>query len=304
MMTTDGKPKVRENGVGNAPPFRHNRHIPTPQTITGGTPKAKANTGGNTSFPIPPPREPTDVEKALNVHRSLIVNGVTDPDTLRKSKESVASARWARDSQLGPEAHAAKIQQRIDLTDAMIAKDNDKLALLQQQTLDSQAHITALQAERADLVDLKTKAESATPLHKAPLAHGCPVAFRELRERLEGELDTLSIDNPCDQLRHSVTALLNMFTDKFPDDADSEFRDCSHTEVTVADDDFKRFAEAANALDGIGDQPDKFNALQSVFRDAVKSTTERNLRAQFQDESQWSTNTRRRSSNANPYNPY
>ena len=196
------------------------------------------------------------------------------------------------------------IQERVDQAETKTASLVEKLAALQEQTLATQAELAATHALRDDLVAQKAKAASATPPHKAPLAHGCPVAFRELREQLEGQLDALSVDNPCEQIRHTVSALFNLLSDKFPDDADSEFRDCSLTEVSVTDDDFKRFAEAANALDGIGDQPDKFNALQSVFRDAVKSTTERNLRAQFQEESQWSSNTRRRSSNATPYNPY
>jgi hypothetical protein len=237
------------------------------------------------------------------VERSLVDNGVTDPDTLRKSKEAVAAAKWERDSKLGPCGHAALVHKQVEHTEKGLANLADKVAALQRQTLDAQAQITSMQAERDNLVALEAKAAAAPPLD-APLAHGSPVAFRELRQQLEGELDTFATDNPCEKLRHTLSTLLNMVADKFSDDADNEFRDCTLDEVTVDDDDFKRFAEAANALDGVGDQPDKFNALQRVFSDTVKGTTERKLRERYQQESQWSTSSRRRVSNPAPFSPY
>ena len=55
---------------------------------------------------------------------------------------------------------------------------------------------------------------------------------------------------------------------------DLEFRECSQ-DVQVDDADFQRFAEAASSIDGINGEPDRFNALQSVFSEAVKNAKRR-----------------------------
>ena len=47
----------------------------------------------------PPKREPTEVEKAIEVQQVLRRNGCTDLDTIRKVDAAVETAQWKRDAQ-------------------------------------------------------------------------------------------------------------------------------------------------------------------------------------------------------------
>ena len=132
-----------------------------------------------------------------------------------------------------------------------------------------------------------------TPLRAdAPLPHGRAIAFRDhLRaiKTLEEQIESIAHDSPCEPLRLTLAGLKRMYTDDADVDIDNDqFRDCSQSEVRIDEDDFKRFADAAQSLDGASDSPDRFNALQACFREAVTNATRRSLAANSDDK--WSNN--------------
>ena len=212
------------------------------------------------------------MEKALKVFECMRENGVTDPESIAKAKLSLETARWARDAKLGPEAHADIIQTQIDSKQSGASKREERIAEFAKQTLEEQRLLAEDRADIEALAAKKVRAAAAPPLPNAPLAHGMPTTFRDGLRTLQLQIDDIATDVPCDQIRRTLLGLLKLA----PDSEDLDFRECTQEQdVHVGDDDFKRFAEAANSIDGIGGEPDKFNSLQSLFSDAVKNAKRR-----------------------------
>jgi hypothetical protein len=204
-------------------------------------------------------------------------NGVTDPETIRKTELSLSTAKWNRDAKAGPEAHADIIQVRIDAALSGASKREERIADLAKQTLEEQRLLTEDRAELESLAAQKVQAAAAPPLSNAPLAHGMPTTFRDGLRILQEQIDGIASDTPCDQIRRTLFGLFKLAPDGGAASAeDNDFSECTQDQdVQVEDDDFKRFAEAANSIDGIGGEPDKFNSLQSLFSEAVKNAKRR-----------------------------
>ena len=123
-----------------------------------------------------------------------------------------------------------------------------------------------MEAEVEELQAQKDKVSALIPQPvNAPLAHGLSVSFRDTLHRLGEQIDAISDATPCDLIRHSLSTLLRLSSEDVDVGRDDDFRDCSQYDVRVDDEDFKRFTEAAQSLDGGSDGPDKFIALQDCF---------------------------------------
>jgi hypothetical protein len=208
----------------------------------------------------------------------MIETGVIDPETLLKAETAVANAKSARDAKLGPIRHAEILQQQILQAHTRREKLAAKLADLQRQALEIQQEDAKELAREQQLIAQEVTVTASIPQPvDAPLAHGLPIAFRDhLRaiQTLEEQLETIAHNAPCEPLRLTIAGLKRLFTDSTNIEVDD---DSGEQEVRIDDDDFKRFAEAAQSLDGLEGSPDRFNALQECFKEAVTNATRRSL---------------------------
>ena len=239
-------------------------------------------TGFGNANRAPPKREPTEVEKAIEVQQVLRRNGCTDLDTIRKIDAAVETAQWKRDAQWGPEYHSQALQKRIDAKQAAITRQEDAIAEREQQLVEERAKLTALQQGHEHLLQQKIKVDAEPP----PAAKGA-VAFRSaptsdltpdvlsLLQLVDNNADAL----PWESLRPAINRLRLAFARDVPAGNDDDtFGEAMEDHAELDEDAVQPFYDAAQAIQALRENPDQLDSLRKGMEESFQLATRRRSR--------------------------